>query len=51
RLFDGVSAAQDQLLGAATMKLGGMFMSFLALIRAFYLWYQASEHAGNKPRA
>jgi putative membrane protein len=48
RLFEGFSAAQDQLLGAATMKLGGMFMSFLALIRAFYLWYQATERDGKK---
>jgi len=43
RVFPNFSAEQDQLLGAATMKLGGMFVSFLALIRAFYLWYQATE--------
>jgi putative membrane protein len=43
RLIPGFDAAQDQLLGAATMKLGGMFMSFLALIWAFYHWYQAIE--------
>ena len=43
RLFPNFSPAQDQLLGAAIMKLGGMFVSFLALIRAFYLWYQSTE--------
>ena len=48
RLIPGFSAAQDQLLGAATMKLGGMFMSFLALIWAFYHWYQATERNAGK---
>lgn len=49
RLFPNFSPAQDQLLGAAIMKLGGMFVSFLALIRAFYLWYQSTER-GAPPR-
>jgi putative membrane protein len=44
RLFAGFDPAQDQLLGAAIMKLGGMFVSFLALICVFYRWYQHSEH-------
>jgi putative membrane protein len=45
RLFPGFTPAQDQLLGAAIMKLGGMFVSFLALILAFFRWYQSSENA------
>lgn len=51
RLVAGFSAAQDQLLGAAIMKLGGMFMSFLALIWVFYGWYQSTERnqAGAGP--
>jgi putative membrane protein len=43
RLFANFSPAQDQLLGAAIMKLGGMFVTFLALIWCFYRWYQTSE--------
>jgi putative membrane protein len=43
RLFPNFDPAQDQLLGAAIMKLGGMFVTFLVLIRAFYLWYQSTE--------
>lgn len=45
RLFANFSPAQDQLLGAAIMKLGGMFVTFLALIGCFYRWYQQSEKA------
>ncbi|NDC74749.1 cytochrome c oxidase assembly protein [bacterium] len=45
RLFADFTPAQDQLLGAAIMKLGGMFVSFLALIFAFYRWYQSSERS------
>ena len=43
RLIAGFDPAQDQLLGAAIMKLGGMFVSFLALIWIFYRWYQSTE--------
>ena len=49
RLFAGFSPAQDQLLGAAIMKLGGMFISFLAFIWAFYRWYQATERRNGSP--
>jgi Predicted membrane protein len=45
RLFADFDPAQDQLLGAAIMKLGGMFVTFLALIWVFYRWYQQSERA------
>lgn len=47
RLFANFDPAQDQLLGAAIMKLGGMFVTFLVLIRAFYLWYQSTERTGQ----
>jgi putative membrane protein len=43
RLFSNFDPAQDQLLGAAIMKLGGMFVTFLALIWVFYRWYQSTE--------
>lgn len=43
RLFAGFDPAQDQLLGAAIMKLGGMFVSFITLIWIFYRWYQHTE--------
>jgi hypothetical protein len=32
------------------MKLGGMFVSFLALILAFYRWYQSSENTARARR-
>lgn len=43
RLFPNFTPLQDQLLGAAIMKLGGMFVSFLTLIWVFYRWYQHTE--------
>ena len=43
RLVAGFDPAQDQLLGAAIMKLGGMFVTFVALIWVFYRWYQSTE--------
>lgn len=43
RIIAGFSAAQDQLLGAAIMKLGSMGVTFLVLIRCFFSWYRASE--------
>lgn len=44
RIIAGFSAAQDQLLGAAIMKLGTMGVTFLVLIRCFYIWYLTSEN-------
>lgn len=49
RLFPDFTPAQDQLLGAAIMKLGGMFVSFLALILAFHRWYQSTERPSSGP--
>lgn len=43
RIIDNFSAAQDQLLGAAIMKLGSMGVTFVVLVRSFYLWYLTSE--------
>ncbi len=43
RLFSDFDPAQDQLLAAAIMKLGGMFVSFITLIWVFYQWYQSTE--------
>ncbi|ATC64934.1 hypothetical protein CMV30_13705 [Nibricoccus aquaticus] len=43
RLFNNFSPAQDQLLGASVMKLGGLFVTFVALVIAFYRWYQQTE--------
>jgi putative membrane protein len=48
RIIANFSPAQDQLLGASIMKLGGLFVTFIALVIAFYRWYQESE---NKPAA
>ena len=49
RLIAGFDPAQDQLLGAAIMKLGGMFVTFIALIWVFYRWYRQTE--GRRPEA
>ncbi|MFH1499944.1 MAG: cytochrome c oxidase assembly protein [Verrucomicrobiota bacterium] len=43
RIIAGFTAAQDQLLGAVIMKLGTMAVTFLVLIRCFYIWYLTSE--------
>ncbi len=49
RLFAGFSPAEDQLLGAVIMKAGGMGVTFIVFIVAFYRWYQASEGRAGKP--
>jgi putative membrane protein len=43
RLIANFSPMQDQLLGASIMKLGGLMVTFIALVVAFYRWYQISE--------
>lgn len=43
RLTAALTPIEDQLLGAVTMKLGGLTVTATALIVAFYRWYQASE--------
>lgn len=43
RLFANFGAAEDQLLGSAIMKLGGMFVTFIMIAVAFYRWYLDSE--------
>ncbi len=43
RLIDSLSPMADQLLGAAIMKLGALAVTFIALVIAFYRWYQTDE--------
>lgn len=43
RLFPGFDPSQDQLMGAVIMKAGGMFVTFIVFIVAFYRWYQSTE--------
>lgn len=43
RLFAGFDPAEDQLLGSIIMKVGGMSVTFIVFIIAFYRWYQTSE--------
>ncbi|HRE80842.1 MAG TPA: cytochrome c oxidase assembly protein [Opitutaceae bacterium] len=47
RLFADFDPAEDQLLGAAIMKLGGMAVTFCALAFAFYRWYVTSDSLGR----
>jgi putative membrane protein len=50
RLFANFSPLQDQIFGAALMKLFGMFVAFTAIAVAFYRWYRESEKkAGTVP--
>jgi putative membrane protein len=51
RIIENFSPAQDQLLGASIMKLGGLFITLIALIIAFYRWYQESEARALKAPA
>ncbi len=50
RIIATFDAADDQLLGAAIMKLGGMAVSFIAIAVAFYHWYRQSDSLGPEPR-
>lgn len=43
RLITDFSPASDQLLGAAIMKTGSIVVTLVAMIIAFYRWYQSSE--------
>jgi putative membrane protein len=49
RLFANFGPAEDQLLGSVVMKTGGMGVTFIVFIVAFYHWYQASEARAGKP--
>jgi len=48
RLFASFSPEDDQLLGSAIMKFGGMFVTFCAIAVAFYRWYISSDSLGKK---
>lgn len=43
RLFSDFGPAEDQLLGSAIMKLGGMSVTFIALVVVFVRWYRQTE--------
>jgi putative membrane protein len=43
RLFSNFGPAEDQLLGSVIMKTGGMGVTFIVFIIAFYKWYESSE--------
>lgn len=45
RLIAQLSPTEDQLLGAVIMKSGSLGVTFIALVIAFYRWYQTSERA------
>jgi putative membrane protein len=45
RIIANFTPMQDQVLGASVMKLGGLFVTFIALVITFYRWYQESERA------
>jgi putative membrane protein len=45
RIIANFTPMQDQILGASVMKLGGLFVTFIALVITFYRWYQESERA------
>lgn len=49
RLFEGFGPAEDQLMGSVIMKVGGMGVTFIVFIVAFYRWYRASEVRAGKP--
>lgn len=48
RLFAGFGPAEDQLLGSVIMKVGGMGVTFIVFVVAFYRWYQDSEARTGK---
>ncbi|GAB1489200.1 cytochrome c oxidase assembly factor CtaG [Opitutaceae bacterium] len=41
RIFANFSPTDDQLMGGAIMKLGGLSVTLIAFAFAFYRWYQA----------
>lgn len=43
RIIAGFSAADDQLLAGASMKLVGMFVALAAVAVSFYRWYSSGE--------
>ena len=50
RLIDGFMPMDDQLLGAVIMKMGGMSVTGVALIIAFYRWYQSDRRRGTSQK-
>ena len=48
RIIGSLSAAGDQLLAGAMMKLIGMSVAMVAVAVTFYRWYQVGDHHGTK---
>ena len=48
RIIDGFSAADDQILAGALMKIVGMAVAMTAFGVCFYRWYQASNEAAQQ---
>ncbi len=48
RLIARLGPAEDQLLGAVIMKVGGLSLTFVLLATAFYRWHQESEKRTGK---
>lgn len=46
-----MTAASDQLLAGAMMKLIGMSVAMIAFAVSFYRWYQTGDHLGEKKTA
>jgi len=53
RIVSGFSAANDQLLAGAGMKIVGMFVALASVGISFYRWHQASDRIASaaNPRA
>jgi len=50
RIIADFSPADDQLLGGAIMKLGGMTVTLISFIVVFYHWYMEQEKRGAPAR-
>jgi putative membrane protein len=51
RLIAGFTAAEDQLLAGAGMKLVGMFVALAAVGTSFFRWYQVGQTPTAPPHA
>jgi len=49
RIVAGFSAASDQILAGALMKIVGMTVAMIAFGTSFYRWYRASDRTVNQP--
>ena len=49
RIVAGLTAAGDQILAGALMKIVGMAVAMIAFGVSFYRWYQASDRTAHQP--